>query len=338
MARAVILGCAGPRLSAEERGFFSRFNPLGFILFARNVDAPDQLRALIAELRRSVGRADAPVLIDQEGGRVQRLRPPHWRAAPPAARFGELALRDSAAASEAARINAQLIGAELADLGIDTVCAPVLDLRFPGAHEVIGDRAFSSDPEIVSLLGRASCEGFFAAGVVPIVKHSPGHGRGMVDSHLSLPVVEASRSELERSDFRPFKALADMPWAMTAHVVYRAIDAGRPATTSPLIVDQVIRRHIGFDGVLIGDDLSMEALHGSIAERAEATLAAGCDLALHCNGKMGEMAMLSEAVAEISPLTMERLLRAASRRRPSAAPGEAQSLRLRLDALMTANV
>jgi len=338
MARAVILGCAGVRLSAEERGFFARFNPLGFILFARNVEAPDQLRALIAELRQSVGRADAPILIDQEGGRVQRLRPPYWRAAPPAARFGELALRDSDAACEAARLNARLIGAELADLGIDMVCAPVLDLRFPGAHEVIGDRAFSSDPEIVSLLGRAACEGFFAAGVVPIVKHSPGHGRGMVDSHLSLPVVEASRAELERSDFRPFKSLADMPWAMTAHVVYRAIDAKRPATTSPLIVDQVIRGHIGFDGVLIGDDLSMEALHGSIAERAEATLAAGCDLALHCNGKMDEMKMLSEVVGEITPLTMERLSRGAAQRGRPPTPGEAQLLQARLDVLMAANV
>ncbi len=338
MARAVILGCAGVRLSAEERGFFARFNPLGFILFARNVEAPDQVRVLIAELRQSVGRADAPVLIDQEGGRVQRLRPPHWRAAPPAARFGELALRNRATAVEAARLNARLIGAELADLGIDTVCAPVLDLRFPGAHEVIGDRAFSSDPEIVSLLGRASCEGFLAAGVVPIVKHSPGHGRGMVDSHLSLPVVEASRAELERSDFRPFKALADMPWAMTAHVVYRAIDAKRPATTSPLIVDQVIRGHIGFDGVLIGDDLSMEALHGSIAERAEATLAAGCDLALHCNGKMDEMKMLSEVVGEITPLTMERLSRSAVQRGRPPTPGESQLLQARLDALMAANV
>jgi len=338
MARAVILGCAGVRLSAEERGFFARFNPLGFILFARNVEAPDQLRALIAELRQSVGRADAPILIDQEGGRVQRLRPPYWRAAPPAARFGELALRDSDAACEAARLNARLIGAELADLGIDMVCAPVLDLRFPGAHEVIGDRAFSSDPEIVRLLGRAACEGFFAAGVVPIVKHSPGHGRGMVDSHLSLPVVEASRAELERSDFRPFKSLADMPWAMTAHVVYRAIDAKRPATTSPLIVDQVIRGHIGFDGVLIGDDLSMEALHGSIAERAEATLAAGCDLALHCNGKMDEMKMLSEVVGEITPLTMERLSRGAAQRGRPPTPGEAQLLQARLDALMAANV
>jgi beta-N-acetylhexosaminidase len=338
MARAVILGCAGPRLSAEERGFFARFNPLGFILFARNVEAPDQLRALIGELRQSVGRADAPVLIDQEGGRVQRLRPPRWRAAPPAARFGELALRDSAAASEAARLNAQLIGAELAELGIDTVCAPVLDLRFPGAHEVIGDRAFSADPEIVSLLGRASCEGFFAAGVTPIVKHSPGHGRGMVDSHLSLPVVEASRAELERTDFRPFKALADMPWAMTAHVVYRAIDADRPATTSPLVIGQVIRGHIGFDGVLIGDDLSMEALHGSIAERARATMAAGCDLALHCNGKMDEMKVLDEAVPEISALTMQRLLRARARAKSPAAPGERSVLQARLDALMAANV
>src|SRR5579871_4165617 len=274
-ARVVILGCAGLRLTAQERQFFARFNPLGFILFARNVDTPDQVRALVSELRQSVSRADAPVLIDQEGGRVQRLRPPHWRAAPAAATFGEIAGRNRMTGCEAARLNAQLIGAELADLGIDTVCAPVLDLRFPGAHDVIGNRAYSGDPEIVALLGRAVCEGFMTAGVTPIIKHIPGHGRGMVDSHLSLPVVEASRAELEASDFRPFKALADMPWAMTGHLVFPAIDADRPATTSPRIVEEVIRGYIGFDGVLIGDDLSMEALHGTIADRAAATLAAG---------------------------------------------------------------
>ena len=328
--RAVILGCGGLRLTAEERQFFARFNPLGFILFARNVETPDQVRGLVSDLRQSIGRPDAPVLIDQEGGRVQRLRPPHWRAAPPAAAFGEIAQRDAAKASEAVRMNAQLIAGELTDLGIDTVCAPVLDLRFPGAHDVIGNRAYAADPQIVALLGRAACEGFMAAGVTPIVKHIPGHGRGMVDSHRSLPVVEASRAELEASDFRPFKALADMPWAMTGHLVYRAIDPDRPATTSPRIVEEIIRGHIGFDGVLVGDDLSMEALRGTIADRAGATLAAGCDLALHCNGKMEEMLTLQAVVPEISPATTERL----SRAKPKAVVADRHAVLARLDALM----
>ena len=335
-ARAVILGCAGLRLSAEERQFFTGLNPLGFILFARNVDTPDQVRALIGDLRESVGRVDAPILIDQEGGRVQRLRPPQWRAASPAARFGELAATDPAAAIEATRLNAQLIGGELADLGIDTVCAPVLDLRFAGAHDVIGDRAYSGDPETVAILGRAACEGFQAAGVTPIVKHIPGHGRGMVDSHLSLPVADAGRAELEGSDFRPFKALADMPWAMTAHVVYPAFDRDRPATTSPTVVAQIIRGHIGFDGVLIGDDLSMEALAGSIAERAAATLAAGCDLTLHCNGKMTEMRTLTDAVPEISAAAKGRLARAAKPR--PAARVDAAALSARVERLLAGGV
>ena len=332
--RAVILGCAGLRPSAEERQFFARFDPLGFILFARNVETPDQVRTLVSDLRRSVGRADAPVLIDQEGGRVQRLRPPHWRDASAAAAFGEIAQRDRVAASEAVRLNAQLIAGELTDLGIDTVCAPVLDLRFPGAHDVIGNRAYSADPKIVALLGRAACEGFMAAGVTPIIKHIPGHGRGMVDSHLSLPIVEASRAELEGSDFQTFKALCDMPWAMTGHLVFPAIDPDSPATTSPRIVEDVIRSHIGFGGVLIGDDLSMEALDGTIAERARATLAAGCDLALHCNGKMKEMLTLQAAVPEISAAAKKRL----ARTKPKAAPTDRPALLARLDVLMSSHV
>ena len=338
--RAAILGCAGIRLSTEERQFFARFNPLGFILFARNVDTPDQVHGLVSDLRSAVGRSDAPILIDQEGGRVQRLRPPHWRAAPPAARFGELAAADRPAGIEATRLNAQLIGGELAALGIDTVCAPVLDLRFPGAHEVIGDRAYSGDPDLVAALGRAACEGFAAAGVTPIVKHIPGHGRGMVDSHLSLPVVEASRAELEASDFRPFKALADLdlagtrPWAMTAHVVYRAVDPDAPATTSKPVIGEVVRGHIGFDGVLIGDDLSMEALHGTIADRARATLAAGCDLALHCNGRMEEMASLTDVVPAMAAKTLARL----GRGKNKATPADRGTLLARLDALMASHV
>ncbi len=338
--RAAILGCAGHSILPEERSFFARFNPLGFILFARNVDTPEQVCALVSELRSAVGRADAPVLIDQEGGRVQRLRPPHWRQAPAAARFGALASADRAAGIEATRLNAQLIGGELAALGIDTVCAPVLDLSFPGAHEVIGDRAYSGDPDLVAALGRAACEGFAAAGVAPIFKHIPGHGRSMVDSHLSLPVVEASRAELEAGDFRPFRALANTdlagtrPWAMTAHVVYRAIDPDAPATTSRRVIGEVIRGYIGFEGVLIGDDLSMQALHGTIAERARATIAAGCDLALHCNGRMEEMTGLAEAVPAMPAKTLARLSRARNR----AMPADAGPLLARLDALMATDV
>jgi beta-N-acetylhexosaminidase len=265
---------------------------------------------------------------------VQRLRPPYWRAAPPAARFGELAAIDRPAGIEATRLNAQLIGGELAALGIDTICAPVLDLRFAGAHEVIGDRAYSGDPDLVAALGRAACEGFAAAGVTPIVKHIPGHGRGTVDSHLSLPVVEASRTELEASDFRPFKALADMPWAMTAHVVYCAIDPDAPATTSKRVIGEIIRGQIGFEGVLIGDDLSMQALHGTITERAQATIAAGCDLALHCNGKMEEMATLTDAVPAMPAKTMARL----GSGKYKASPTNAGALLAKLDVLMASHV
>ncbi|HXQ42957.1 MAG TPA: beta-N-acetylhexosaminidase [Candidatus Udaeobacter sp.] len=339
-SKAVVFGCSGLRLTGAERRFFARTDPLGLIVFARNVEAPDQLRALTAEFRESVGRADAPVLVDQEGGRVQRLRPPHWRAAPAAARFGELAFGNKAKAAEAARLNARLLAGELAAVGIDTVCAPVLDLRFPGAHDVIGDRAFAGDPAIVSVLGRAAVEGFLAAGVTPIMKHIPGHGRSLVDSHLSLPVVEASRAELEASDFRPFKALADVPWAMTAHLLYSAIDGERPATMSARVVGEVIRGHIGFEGVLIGDDLSMQALSGSIADRAAATLAAGCDLALHCNGKMEEMEDVAEATRAIGDATARRLDRAratvAAARRSS--EEDAGAMATRLEALLAAHV
>jgi len=337
--KAVVFGCAGLRLAPAEKRFFARVDPLGLIVFARNVESPPQLRALTAEFRDSVGRADAPVLVDQEGGRVQRLGPPHWRAAPAAARFGELASRDRAKAAGAARLNARLMAGELAAVGVDTVCAPVLDLRFAGAHDVIGDRAFAGDPEIVALLGRAVAEGFLAGGITPIMKHIPGHGRSLVDSHLSLPVVEASRAELEASDFRPFKTLAGLPWAMTAHLLYRAIDAEQPATMSARVVDAVIRGHIGFEGMLIGDDLSMQALSGSIGERAAATLAAGCDLALHCNGKMEEMEAVAEATHAIGDATVRRLERARAMVAAAVRPAEdAGAMARQLESLMAAHV
>ena len=330
---AAIYGCAGLSLSAAEESFFRAANPLGFILFARNCETPEQVRDLVATLRAAVGRDDAPVLIDQEGGRVARLKPPHWRSAPPASFFGRMATHDPARAHEALRLNTQLIAAELVDLGIDVDCVPLLDLQFPGAHDVIGDRSFGGDPELVAELGGIVCETMLAAGVMPIVKHIPGHGRARVDSHKELPVVGTAKAELEATDFRPFQALADAPWAMTAHVVYSALDPERPATTSPGVIAEVIRGQIGFDGLLVSDDLSMEALQGSLGERARAALAAGCDIALHCNGKPEEMAQVAEALGPLTPEAEGRIAAARARLGPAEAIDQAALLR-RLDAIM----
>ncbi|MBI5163027.1 MAG: beta-N-acetylhexosaminidase [Magnetospirillum sp.] len=312
---AAIFGCAGPALNDEERRFFARVQPLGFILFARNVESPDQVRGLVAALRDSVGRADAPVLIDQEGGRVQRLKPPHWRKAPAGAPFAALAARDLDLAREALHLNYRLIGRELAELGIDVDCAPVLDVPLSGAHDVIGDRAFGHTPELVAALGRAVCDGLLDEGVLPVIKHIPGHGRAMVDSHLALPVVEASRAELGATDFPPFRALAGAGWAMTAHVVYKAIDAAAPATTSAKVIGEVIRGAIGFDGVLVSDDLSMKALGGSFEERTKGALDAGCDVVLHCNGEMAEMEAVARTARPLAEIARERLVRAAAMKR-----------------------
>ena len=314
---AAIFGCAGTILNDDERRFFARVNPLGFILFARNIQTPDQVRALVKSMRDCVGRADAPVLIDQEGGRVQRLKPPHWRKAPAGEPFARLAQTDRAAAAEALRLNFRLIGAELADLGIDVDCAPVLDVPVPGAHDVIGDRAYGTEPAMVAALGRAVMNGLLDEGILPIVKHIPGHGRSMVDSHHDLPVVEASRAQLEEQDFPPFRALADAPWAMTAHVVYRAIDPNAPATTSAKMISEIIRGIIGFDGVLVSDDLSMKALGGTFQDRAQASLAAGCDVVLHCNGHMPEMEGVALGLAPLTPIASERLARASAMKRSS---------------------
>jgi beta-N-acetylhexosaminidase len=327
-----IFGCAGSQLSPAEREFFARTQPLGFILFARNCETPDQIRTLVSDLRASVGRDEAPVLIDQEGGRVARLKPPQWRAAPPADRFGALAERNREVAIEASRINSHLIGRELAVLGIDVDCAPVLDLRLPGAHDIVGDRAFGATPRRVAELGRAACEGFLAAGVLPVIKHIPGHGRAMADSHLELPVVTASRAELEASDFEAFRLLADMPWGMTAHLVYAAIDPARPATLSPQVISEVIRGHIGFDGLLLCDDLSMKALKGDLGDLARQALAAGCDIALHCNGQMDEMARIAAAAGKMSVDAERRFRR--GREMQQAGIALAAADQVRLDALM----
>ena len=287
--RAVILGCAGPDLTADERAFFRDSDPLGFILFARNIDTPERGRRLTEELRSCTGRAETPVLIDQEGGRVARLRPPHWRKAPPARLLGELYAHDQEKGLEATRLNSRLLAADVASIGCDVDCLPVLDIAFPGTHAVIGDRAYAGAPEPVAALGRAAADGLLAEGVMPVIKHIPGHGRTLVDSHHDLPRVEASRAELERTDFLPFRLLSDLPWAMTAHILYTAIDPGRALTVSAGGVKDVVRGHIGFDGLLLSDDLSMQALGGTLGERAARSLAAGCDIALHCNGKMDEM-------------------------------------------------
>ncbi len=335
--RPIILGCHGPTLSDWERSFFAEADPHGVILFKRNCETPEQVAALTGDLLDCVGRPDAPVLVDQEGGRVQRLGPPHWRPMPAAAQFGKLAARDAEAGREAVALNARLLGDELAACGITADCAPVLDLSYPETHEAIGDRAFGSEPALVADLGRAFCDGLSATGVLPIVKHVPGYGRASVDSHLELPRVSASLAELEASDFATFRALVDAPWAMTAHIVFEAVDPERAATVSPRLIEQVIRGFIGFEGVIVTDDLSMEALSGSPAERAQAALAAGCDLVLHCNGEPEDMIELAGAVGDISADSAERLVRAAAKVPTAPAPlraSERQDMQARLDALL----
>lgn len=306
---AAIFGVSGQTLTGEERAFFREVQPLGFILFGRNVADPGQVRRLVNDLRASVEHAEAPVLIDQEGGRVQRLRPPHWRAAAPAATFGSLATHRAQDGRKAVFLNHQLIGAELASLGIDVDCAPLIDVHQAGAHDVIGDRAFSGDPEQVAILGRAAADGLMSAGITPVIKHIPGHGRSMVDSHHDLPRVTTSHAELARVDFVPFKRLADLPWGMTAHIVYEAIDPDLPATLSPKVIAEVIRGEIGFGGLLLSDDLSMKALRGSLTELAQKSIAAGCDIALHCNGKMEEMVQVADGAPPLSKAGLERYTR-----------------------------
>ena len=292
-ARAVILGCSGTTLTTEEAAFFRDVRPWGFILFKRNIDTPDAVRALTDALRETVGRADAPVLIDQEGGRVQRMGPPHWPKYPSGRRVGALPL-------DLARLGARLMAHDLAEVGINVDCAPMLDVPVAGSDDIVGDRALGADPEAVTATGRAVAEGLLAGGVLPVIKHMPGHGRATCDSHLDLPVVEADRAHLAGSDFRPFRALADLPLGMSAHVVFTAIDPERPATLSPTVIREIVRGAIGFDGLLMTDDLSMHALQGPFRARAEAAFAAGIDVVLHCNGRMDEMRPVAEAAPRLA--------------------------------------
>jgi beta-N-acetylhexosaminidase len=298
---ALIVGCAGTSLSAAERRFLEERNPWGLILFKRNCETPDQIAAFTADFRKTVGRRNAPVFIDQEGGRVQRLGPPSnsWRKYPPARRYGELMERDPVAGFRAARRVGRLMAEDLFGIGITVDCLPVLDVPEPGSHDIIGDRAYGMTPERVIGLARAHMAGLLDGGVLPVIKHIPGHGRAKSDSHVSLPVVDASREDLESIDFAPFAALADAPMAMTAHVVYTAFDKHNPATLSRAIISKVIRKNIGFDGLLMSDDLSMKALSGSLGDRAQKALGAGCDMLLHCNGNLDEMREVADRAGQL---------------------------------------
>ena len=300
--RAFVSGCRGLALDADERTFLRQSDPWGLILFKRNVENRAQVKALTDDFRSLVGRADAPVLIDEEGGRVQRLRPPEWADYPAAARFdAELGPR----AEDGVRLAMRLIAHDLLEIGVTVDCAPVLDVADAATHEVIGSRAYSRDPTRVAALGRAAMEGLLAGGVAPVIKHIPGHGRARVDSHLELPLVEASRAELAR-DFAPFHALRDAPAAMTAHVVYTALDPARAGTISPLVIGDIVRGEIGFDGLLFSDDLSMKALGGTFDARTRAAFAAGVDIALHCNGELAEARPVAEASPVLGGRSLER--------------------------------
>jgi len=315
-ALACIFSVEGVRLSDEERDFFRSANPFGFILFGRNIVCPNKLEALCRDLKETVGR-DCPILIDQEGGRVQRLKPPHWMAYRPMQFYGDLYRDDPEQALDQLRVDTDRISADLQDVGLNVNCAPVMDVLSEATHEVIGDRAFSDDPNIVAKLALFVCKRYLANGITPVFKHIPGHGRAAADSHLELPIVDTPLDVLEKTDFYPFKVAAHFDqayglWAMSAHVIYSAIDADLPATLSSKVIKEVIRGSIGYAGILVGDDLDMKALegYGSIAERAVQTIEAGCDLALYCWADLGVMREIAAICPKISEKTLKRLQKA----------------------------
>jgi beta-N-acetylhexosaminidase len=333
--RAFITGISGPELNADERAFIADERPWGFILFKRNIETPQQVALLVAELKKCAGHSDIPVLIDQEGGRVQRLGPPHWPAYPPGALFGRLYDLDPALGLSAARLSTRLIAADLWELGINVDCLPLADVPIAGADAVIGNRAYGTEPGKVAAIARAVTEGLELGGILPVLKHIPGHGRANADSHLRLPTVDTSRKELETIDFAAFQPLADLPMAMTAHVVFSALDPVHPATTSATIIEQVIRGCIGFQGLLMSDDVSMNALSGSIAERTRAIFSAGCDMVLHCNGNLEEMRDVAAETPELSGKALVRAEQAqASRKAPQ--PFDRAHARAELEAMMSA--
>lgn len=331
-ATAAIFGCEGRALSRDEARFFKDADPWGFILFARNLETPEQIKSLTSELRSAVGR-QAPILIDQEGGRVQRLRAPQWRdwLAP----LDQMDRVSSDNQREAMALRYRLIADELHDLGIDVNCAPMLDLACKDSHEIITNRCYGSDVDTVSEMGRAVSEGLLAGGVLPIIKHIPGHGRGSVDSHFGLPVVDTAAETLSETDFVPFGRLSDLPMAMTAHIVYSAIDAELCATLSPKVID-VIRNQIGFRGLLMTDDLSMKALDGSFESRTARALQAGCDIILHCNGDRSEMTQIMNACPRLSGVGLDRADAALAMRRETPMPLDIKATEERLAALLGA--
>jgi beta-N-acetylhexosaminidase len=326
--RAFISGCAGARLTEDEKSFFREAPPCGLILFRRNCDSPDQIRALVAEFHEATGSGESVILIDQEGGRVQRLVPPHWRRYPTGRFFADLYGRDPEKALEAARLGARLIARDLLSLGITVNCAPVLDLPVPGAHDVIGDRAYGATAAQVIALGRAVAEGYLEGGVLPVIKHIPGHGRACADSHVSLPVIDCGRDALEESDFLPFRTLNGLPLAMTAHVLIPAIDSQHPASASPAIIHGVIREAIGFDGLLMCDDIGMGALAGGMEERSRAVLDAGCDVVLHCSGNFSQMTDVAAVTPELSGEAARRFQAARARLIEPAPFDEARAIAL----------
>jgi len=313
-ARAFITGLSGLNVSANERAFLREAQPWGLIIFKRNVNTPQQVTELTKSFRDAVGWA-APVLVDQEGGRVQRLGPPHWPIFPPGARYGAIYDRDVASGLAAARLGGHLIAAELSVLGIDVDCLPLADVLAPGGDPVIGDRAYGTEPGKVAAIAGAIAQGLLAGGVLPVLKHLPGHGRASVDSHAKLPVVDTDRATLESTDFAAFRPLASLPLGMTAHVVFSAIDPDAPATTSVTMVREVIRGFIGFRGLLMSDDVSMKALSGTIAERSRAAFAAGCDVVLHCNGDLNEMSAVASQSPELKGEAAQRAAAALAQRK-----------------------
>ncbi|MFC4346932.1 beta-N-acetylhexosaminidase [Kordiimonas lipolytica] len=328
-----IFGCAGPSLTEEERAFFAKVKPAGFIIFKRNVEDPDQLSALIKDLKQTVGRHKVPILVDQEGGRVQRLSEPYWRKYPPMTVFGDMAQKDPTLAASALRLNTRLIADDLRRVGINVDCLPVLDVRQGDADPIIGDRAFSNDPGLVAAMGRIVVDALMEGGVLPVIKHLPGHGRARADSHLELPVVDASVAEMDDTDFVPFKAIADAPFGMTAHIKYTDIDPKQCATLSRVVIGRIIRMKMGFTGLLMSDDLSMKALEGTFEDRTRGAFAAGCDLVLHCNGDMDEMRSIASACHVASGKLEKRLATLISDADRASRP-DREDLRRRYDALM----
>jgi beta-N-acetylhexosaminidase len=334
MSKAFITGLSGTTLTSAERDFIRAERPWGFILFRRNIDTPAQVAALTAEVRNVLGEPDAPFLVDQEGGKVQRFRPPNWPLYPAGAAFGQLYDIDPALGLKAARLSARLIADDLAKVGVTVDCLPLADVPVPGADDVIGDRAYGEEPKKVAAIARAVTEGLEQGGILPILKHIPGHGRATADSHLKLPVVDTPKSELESIDFAAFKPLADLPMAMTAHVVFSAYDPAQPATTSATMIERVIRGLIGFQGLLMSDDVGMNALAGSIAERTKALLAAGCDMVLHCSGELPEMQQVARETPELSGKALQRAKAALASRKATAESFDRVAARAELDGLI----